>query len=572
LFVVSRSSTTLLDELAECLDQVEGLKVKIVYPDIEMDKPSNDLITGDNGFECVVTSLSSTSLNKFPLSQFQVIVCYEKECATALDHIIQQSSTSKRRLVVLKVTGYPLQQGITELDKEANERIRQQMVFIGAKKVVEDRDLLQLLEARYNVIIVERNFSELEDAAVRQHFPDAIVDERTCIILLPESDLNVNSDVKALRHRVTALSFKYDTCWIVLRTTSNTEKQAFGGGCSRTVARFLASVAHFSPKANGFEVRLLYAFDNDETARAMRDIGERAYENTTVWRKSEWLQRSWLTEQMSLHEKCLLSVPCINAFSAQVMLTVAPLRDLLSMSREDLFSSCRWLPKKVLENFYNVTRLGQRNIPVLTSSISRTDSFDTVSLSPGPLAVPTCAPAGVDCESVWAAEEHCRSPINTYGLDTGILPPEHEQKNLDFIPGSAWSGQNRLTPGNTLTESFTESSTNDAPVESFGTDSVARCGFLSSRDADETVQYDELNLHRNRQSRPSLDAISLCDRLRNQDHEHDSERSSQMDSYCRITSLPKRRCLTGSEPVKKLTESYRTEKFVSTVHVKWRHV
>ena len=77
-------------------------------------------------------------------------------------------------------------------------------------------------------------------------------------------------------------------------------RQTFGGSCSRTIARLLASVAHFSLEANGFEVRLVYAFDNDETARAMRDIGEHAYENTTVWRKTEWLQRSWLTEQMSL--------------------------------------------------------------------------------------------------------------------------------------------------------------------------------------------------------------------------------------------------------------------------------
>ena len=85
-----------------------------------------------------------------------------------------------------------------------------------------------------------------------------------------------------------------------MRTNVAFDRQSFGDCCSRNIARLLASSAHFSPEENGFEMRLAYAFGNDETARIVREIGELAYENTKVWQKSQWIQRSWLTEQMSL--------------------------------------------------------------------------------------------------------------------------------------------------------------------------------------------------------------------------------------------------------------------------------
>ena len=276
------------------------------------------------------------------------------------------------------------------------------------------------------------------------------------------------------------------------------------------------------------------------------------------------------------------------------MLTAAPLRDLLSMSKRELFSSCRWLPTKVLEvsslsvaldatylelvsclslclqHFYKVTRLGRRNVPA--SSVSRTDSFDTVGLSPRPHAVPTCAPADGELESDWNAEERYRSPIDTYGLDIETLPVEHEQQSLlDSLPGSSWTAHSRLKPGNTLIESDMVTAAKHASLESIGTDCSARCNFLSLRDDDETLQYEELNPHRYQHTRRSM--FPLSGRSRDRDDSYDSDRSSLIDSLSRTPSLPKRRCLSGSEPVKKLTEpSYHTDELVSTVYVESRHL
>ena len=42
----------------------------------------------------------------------------------------------------------------------------------------------------------------------------------------------------------------------------------------------------------------------------------------------------------------IIALPC---FSAQVMLTAAPLAELLKMSREELKETCPWIPQRILE-------------------------------------------------------------------------------------------------------------------------------------------------------------------------------------------------------------------------------
>ncbi|XP_062509295.1 protein shortage in chiasmata 1 ortholog-like isoform X2 [Corticium candelabrum] len=387
LFVVSRNGDVLLDEISQSLNRVEGLRLKLLYPG---NNSSSDLMSSLQDFDCVVTSVSCLPSDGILCDQFQLIVRYENDDSLVFDLVGQQVSSScvNCKLLVLNVVGFSLQQGVTELDGRDGDWNRQQMTFIGSTKVVEDTDLLQLLEARYNIVVVVRNFNELEDSSGRQYFADVIVDERTGIVLVEQSDLSLPTFLKSLRQRTTFLSFKYETCWIIVRSKlDDAHRQSFGDCCSRNIARLLASSAHFSPEENGFEMRLAYAFGNDETARIVREIGELAYEDTRVWQKSQWIQRSWLTEQMSLHEKFLISIPSINSLSAQVMLTAAPLRDLLSMSREELFSTCRWLPVRVLERFYETTHWGRRTLlspsdslvdtlPHLRLDVESTDRYD----------------------------------------------------------------------------------------------------------------------------------------------------------------------------------------------------
>lgn len=99
-------------------------------------------------------------------------------------------------------------------------------------------------------------------------------------------------------------------------------------------------------------MEILYSFTIKETARLVRQIGDKARVQSTVWDKMEWPKRKWLTNEASAHEEFLLSLPCMNSFSAQVMLTAAPLAELLKMSPEKLRETCPWIPPKTLSEFY----------------------------------------------------------------------------------------------------------------------------------------------------------------------------------------------------------------------------
>lgn len=67
--------------------------------------------------------------------------------------------------------------------------------------------------------------------------------------------------------------------------------------------------------------------------------------------------RSWLSAGVSTHEKFLLQFPCINAFVAQLLLTVAPLKSIVGQDAAELKEKYPWIPPRVIH-----VKLSARNI------------------------------------------------------------------------------------------------------------------------------------------------------------------------------------------------------------------
>jgi len=65
----------------------------------------------------------------------------------------------------------------------------------------------------------------------------------------------------------------------------------------RHLSILFGSFAHF-PKGE-FEVEILYSFTVEETAKLIRQIGEKARAQSAVWSKLEWTKRTWLTNEAS---------------------------------------------------------------------------------------------------------------------------------------------------------------------------------------------------------------------------------------------------------------------------------
>ena len=58
-----------------------------------------------------------------------------------------------------------------------------------------------------------------------------------------------------------------------------------------------ASFAHF--QKSDFEVEILYSFTIEDTAKLIRQMGDKARTQSTVWNKMEWHKRKWLTNEAS---------------------------------------------------------------------------------------------------------------------------------------------------------------------------------------------------------------------------------------------------------------------------------
>lgn len=58
-----------------------------------------------------------------------------------------------------------------------------------------------------------------------------------------------------------------------------------------------ASFAHF--QNSELEVEILYSFTIEDTAKLIRQIGDKARAISTVWNKTEWPKRKWLTNEAS---------------------------------------------------------------------------------------------------------------------------------------------------------------------------------------------------------------------------------------------------------------------------------
>ena len=65
----------------------------------------------------------------------------------------------------------------------------------------------------------------------------------------------------------------------------------------RHLSMLFASFAHF--QKSDFEVEILYSFTIEDTAKLIRQIGDKARTQSTVWNKMEWHKRKWLTNEAS---------------------------------------------------------------------------------------------------------------------------------------------------------------------------------------------------------------------------------------------------------------------------------
>ncbi|XP_048583702.1 uncharacterized protein LOC116612526 [Nematostella vectensis] len=126
----------------------------------------------------------------------------------------------------------------------------------------------------------------------------------------------------------------------------------------RHISLLSASTApYYQLPEDEYNVKILHSDSAEHTARLIRQIADLTRRSSQVWTYSDWVDRVWLSHEMSAHERFLLSFPCLNAFSAQVMLSSAALPLLLTMPLGQLVTACPRIPLTMLKKFYQIAHL-----------------------------------------------------------------------------------------------------------------------------------------------------------------------------------------------------------------------
>ncbi|KAI8510225.1 DTW domain-containing protein 2 [Branchiostoma belcheri] len=358
LIILKADPPQLVTDVVDMLQTIEGVNSvsTMSSADIKGQVTSEEVVKRLDKSDCLVVC-SSIIGSDFPWAQFSLVVEYQYEETSPWLELCKRQHIRHLALKTLGPWEARSDALSTAVSCKNQSGAHPQYTFIGSRRLTANSELLHLLEARHDVLIVERDYSQLKASTARtdQAHPDVIVDERTCMVLQDLTGLLGDKEVDPLINQLLGLAPRFQLCWTILYPgQGRNTTYPFSGAVTSNLARLTAAITHLSPKDHGFEVKLLYASSTTDAARLVREVGDRALANTTVWAEQDWIKRTWLTEDMSMHEQFLLSFPCINSFSAQVMLTAAPLYQLLTCPMQELVTLCPWIPQKVLQAFYQV--------------------------------------------------------------------------------------------------------------------------------------------------------------------------------------------------------------------------
>nr|XP_004657066.2 protein shortage in chiasmata 1 ortholog [Jaculus jaculus] len=354
--------------LIKILKKIEGLSLTIFCSNERKDflEPKGGL----NGTSsCVIVHNKNIGAD-FPWRDFSFVVeynyvghsCWTKHCEQlnlpflALKVVIPDT-VLKRRILLDTFSGFSLE-------------IQIPYVFFASEGLLSAPEILQLLESKYNITVVERCCSEsLKLFGSTEHYAVVTIDEHTAVILQDLEELNHEKASDNIIMRLMALSFQYSCCWIILysKETLNSEYQLTEKTLHH-LAQIYAALVSPGLKCEELDIKLIIIPGIEETALVIRQIADQKL-MTSKRDPHEWLDKSWLEVSPSKEEMYLLDFPCINPLVAQLMLSKGPsLHWLLLATLCELQKLLPEVPEKVLKHFCSITSLFKISSSSITES------------------------------------------------------------------------------------------------------------------------------------------------------------------------------------------------------------
>ncbi|XP_058927530.1 protein shortage in chiasmata 1 ortholog [Kogia breviceps] len=342
--------------LIKILNKIEGLTLTVLHSNKKDFLESKDVLNGTSF--CAVVHNQYIGAD-FPWSNFSFVVeynfvensCWAEHCEKlnipylALK-VILPDTVLKRSTLLDSFGGFLLE-------------IQIPYVFFASEGLLNTPEILQLLESKYNITLVERCCSEsLKLFGGTEHYVVVTIDEDTTIILQDLEELNCEKASDNIIMRLMALSFQYSYCWIILYAKKPLNSEYYlTEKTLHHLALIYAALVSSGLKSEELDVKLIIAPGVEETALLFRQIADHNL-MTSKRDPHEWLDKSWLEVSPSKEEMYLLDFPSVNPLVAQLMLNKGPsLNWILLATLCQLRELLPEVPEKVLKHFCDITSL-----------------------------------------------------------------------------------------------------------------------------------------------------------------------------------------------------------------------
>ncbi|KAH9523683.1 hypothetical protein Btru_040651 [Bulinus truncatus] len=155
--------------------------------------------------ECHIQHLSSISL----------IVVYDESLGAYYRNLCLDNDVAYLDLI----TQYKSAVNLVKSNEDGKE-FTASFTMICSTCITQNRQLIYLLEARYNLLVIERDYGTLGSEG-RIYFADIILGVSHCIVLLSLQDINRQFDLEGSAKRFVALGMQFSYCFIILHGLSS---------------------------------------------------------------------------------------------------------------------------------------------------------------------------------------------------------------------------------------------------------------------------------------------------------------------------------------------------------------
>ncbi|XP_052257480.1 protein shortage in chiasmata 1 ortholog-like isoform X1 [Dreissena polymorpha] len=341
LILVKREMPTLL----HCLQNALGLG-KLISPGILSSPLSEDVIDALDQHNCLISPQRFIT-DTFPWVQFCLVVEYERVENSPWQQLCERQNIRHMdfQMELIDLTAFE------SLKTECKMKHPQyQITLIASQHISTNVPLLQLLEARFNILLVERNYSMFESSGHKCYFSDIDVDESTGIVQCDLADVGNDMKVQELVTKIAALSLKYMHLWVLVASLGKINSYQFPNHVISNISRLHAAVACLVHRKEDFSVKIIMCETIEEVAYYVRNISETGMETNTDRPWPEWLARKWISQDMTEKEKCFLSLPFMSSFNAQLVATNLTFAQIFAFSFDELVAKLKWIPRKILKS------------------------------------------------------------------------------------------------------------------------------------------------------------------------------------------------------------------------------